>query len=355
MGNAPASAYLCGKNQSMFRFEKSFSLKKYNTFGLDANTRYYFEFTEEEDLPAFLLSFEQWQQMLLLFLGGGSNLLFKRDFEGLVLKANIPGIKLLNEDKNNVWLEVGSGEKWDDFVSYCVNYGYSGIENLSLIPGNTGAAPVQNIGAYGVEVKDFVTLVKGFDLLTFQFREIPAKECEFAYRNSIFKNRLKGSFIITSVVFRLDKFPEFRLNYGDLKAEVEKLGGENLHHVREAVMAIRQRKLPDPEIMGNAGSFFKNPVVMNAKARELKTAFPAVPVYPAGEGQSKVAAAWLIEQCGWKGYREGDAGVHEMQALVLVNYGKATGEQLLALSQKIRQSVMDRFSIELEPEVLVVG
>lgn len=339
----------------MFRFEKNFSLKQHNTFGLDAKARYYFEFTEEEDLPVFLCSFEAWQQLPLLFMGGGSNLLFKGDFEGLVIHANTPGIKLLREDKNHIWLEAGSGEKWDNFVSYCVNCRYGGMENLSLIPGNVGAAPVQNIGAYGVEVKDFVVAVKGFDLLTFQFREIPAEACEFAYRNSIFKNQLKGRFIVTSVVFKLDRFPEFRLNYGDLKAETEKLGTENLHHIREAIIAIRRRKLPDPEVLGNAGSFFKNPVMANDKALELKTAFPSVPVYPVGDGRSKIAAAWLIEQCGWKGHREGDAGVHRMQALVLVNYGEATGEQIFALSQEIRQSVIDRFSIELEREVQVVG
>ena len=339
----------------MFRFEKDFSLEKYNTFGLDVKASHYFEFTEEEDLPEFLCFFESWQQLPLLFLGGGSNLLFKGDFEGLVIQSGIPGIKMLHEDNKYVWLEAGAGENWDGFVSYCVNDHYGGIENLSLIPGNVGAAAVQNIGAYGVEIMDFVVSVKGFDLMTFQFREIPATECKFAYRNSIFKNELKGRFIVTSVIFRLDKFPEFKLNYGDLKAEAEKLGGGNLYHLREAVIAIRRRKLPDPEILGNAGSFFKNPVVMNDKAMELKSVFPGIPVYPAGDGRSKLAAGWLIEQCGWKGYREGDAGVHDTQALVLVNYGKATGEQLLSLSQKIRKSVLDRFSVELEPEVLVVG
>lgn len=339
----------------MFRFEKDFSLGKYNTFGLDVKAGHYFEFTEEEDLPEFLCFFESWQHLPLLFLGGGSNLLFKGDFEGLVIQSGIPGIKMLREDSKYVWLEAGAGENWDGFVSYCVNDHYGGIENLSLIPGNVGAAPVQNIGAYGVEIMDFIVSVKGFDLMTFQFREIPATECKFAYRASIFKHELKGRFIVTSVIFRLDKFPEFNLNYGELRTEVEKLGEENLYHLREAVISVRRRKLPDPEILGNAGSFFKNPVVMNSKAMELKSAFPDIPVYAAGEGRSKLAAGWLIEQCGWKGYREGDAGVHVRQALVLVNYGKATGEQLFSLSQKIRKSVLDRFSVDLEPEVLVVG
>jgi len=339
----------------MIRFKQDFSLKKYNTFGLDVSTGNFFEFTEAEDLPEFLCYFRSWQQMPLLFLGGGSNLLFRSNFEGLVIHANVPGIRLLQEDRNSVWLEAGAGENWDRFVSWCVNYQYGGIENLSLIPGNVGAVPVQNIGAYGVEIENFVVSVKGFDLMTFRFREIPAAECRFAYRNSIFKNELKDKFVVTSVIFRLEKFPEYQLHYGDLKVEVEKLGGESLQHIREAVISIRSRKLPDPEILGNAGSFFKNPVVRNEHAQQLKLANPDMPVYAAGDGLSKLAAGWLIEQCGWKGYREGDAGVHQQQALVIVNHGKATGEQLLSLSSKISKSVLERFSVELEPEVLVVN
>ncbi|MEL7588915.1 MAG: UDP-N-acetylmuramate dehydrogenase [Prolixibacteraceae bacterium] len=339
----------------MVRFEKNFSLQKYNTFGLNARSRYYFEFTEEEDLPAFLCRFEEWPGSPLLFLGGGSNLLFRGDFEGLVLHVSIPGIKMLREDDRHVWLEAGAGETWDNFVLWCVNAGYSGVENLSLIPGNVGAAPVQNIGAYGIEVRESVSLVKGFDLKSFEFLEIPAESCEFSYRDSIFKRRLKGRFIVTSVVFKLNKFAAFKLSYGDLKEEVEKLGGVNLSHVREAVIAIRRRKLPDPEILGNAGSFFKNPLVQQDQAEELKAAFPSLPVYPAGDGYAKLAAGWLIEQCGWKGYRMGDAGVHEKQALVLVNYGHATGEQLLELSRRIRESVRGRFSVDLEPEVMLIG
>ncbi len=338
----------------MVRFEKNFSLQKYNTFGLDVKAAHYFEFTEEEDLPRFLCYFDSWQKMPRLFLGGGSNLLFRNNFEGLVLQSSIPGIRLLREDRNHAWLEAGSGENWDGFVSYCVNCGYGGIENLSLIPGNVGAVPVQNIGAYGVEVRDFIDSVKGFDLTTFQFREIEAVDCQFGYRNSIFKNELKNRFLITSVIFRLDKFPEFKLDYGDLRTETERLGGPRLDHLRQAVIAIRRRKLPDPEVLGNAGSFFKNPVIPDARAAALKSVFPALPVYPAGDGLTKLAAGWLIEQCGWKGYREEDAGVHDRQALVLVNYGQATGEQIFLLAQKIIHSVRERFSIELEPEVLVL-
>lgn len=339
----------------MIRFAENYSLKKHNTFHLDCQARYFFEFTEAEDLPYFLANFPGWENLPLLFLGGGSNLLFAGDFDGLVLHANVPGIKQIREDRNHVWLEVGAGENWDQFVGYCVANWFGGVENLSLIPGNVGSAPVQNIGAYGVEVCEYIEAVKGFDLKTFTECEMAAADCRFGYRDSIFKNELKGRFVVTSVVFRLDKFIEFRLGYGDLKTEVEKRGGENIHHVREAVIAIRESKLPDPNRIGSAGSFFKNPVVESALADKLKAGFPAMPVYPAGEGKSKLAAGWLIEQCGWKGFREGDAGVNEKQALVLVNYGGASGREIYDLSQKIKRSVAERFGVWLEEEVNFIG
>lgn len=339
----------------MIRFAENYSLKNYNTFHIDCQARYFFEFTEAEDLPYFLANFHDWQKLNLLFLGAGSNLLFISDFDGLVLHANIPGIKQIKEDRNHVWLEVGAGENWDRFVGYCAANWLGGVENLSLIPGNVGSAPVQNIGAYGVEICEYIESVKGFDLKTFTEYEIPAADCRFGYRDSIFKNELKGRFIVTSVVFRLDKFIEFRLNYGDLKAEVEKRGGENIHIVRDAVIAIRESKLPDPEKIGNAGSFFKNPVVDSTLAEQLQAEFPAMPVYPAGEGKSKLAAGWLIDQCGWKGYRQGNTGVHEKQALVLVNYGGASGKDIYELAQKIKRSVNERFGVLLEEEVNFIG
>ncbi|WP_372773300.1 UDP-N-acetylmuramate dehydrogenase [Mangrovibacterium sp.] len=339
----------------MIRFEENFSLKAFNTFGVDAKARYFFEFTELEDLPVFLASFPDWEKVPLLVMGGGSNLLFTADFEGLVLHANIPGICQVKEDRNYVWVEVGAGEIWDRFVAWCVSQRFVGLENLSLIPGNVGSAPVQNIGAYGVEVCDLVDTVKGFDLKTFTDYEIPGAECRFGYRDSIFKHELKNRFIVTSVVFRLDKFAEYKLDYGDLKAEVERRGGENLNNIREAVIAIRESKLPDPERLGNAGSFFKNPVVANVVAEQLKSQFPAMPLYPAGEGKSKLAAGWLIDQCGWKGFRDGDAGVHEKQALVIVNHGKASGAELYALALKIQESVRKQFNVQLEPEVNILG
>lgn len=339
----------------MIRFAENYSLKNYNTFHIDCQARYFFEFTEAEDLPYFLANFPNWEKLDLLLLGAGSNLLFISDFDGLVLHTNIPGIKQVREDRNHVWFEVGAGENWDRFVGYCVANRLGGIENLSLIPGNVGSAPVQNIGAYGVEVCEYIESVKGFDLKTFSEYEIPAADCRFGYRDSIFKNELKGRFIVTSVVFRLDKFVEFRLDYGDLKEEVEKRGGENVHYVREAVIAIRESKLPNPDKIGNAGSFFKNPVVDSALAEQLKAEFPAMPVYAATEGKSKLAAGWLIDQCGWKAYREGHVGVHDKQALVLVNYGGALGREVYDLSQKIKRSVAERFGVLLEEEVNFIG
>lgn len=339
----------------MIRFSEDFSLKNYNTFGVDATARFFFEFTEGEDLYEFLQANESWHEEEIFLLGGGSNLLFVDNFNGLIIHPNVPGVNVVRETRNQVWLEVGAGENWDNFVDYCVKSEYYGLENLSLIPGTVGAAPVQNIGAYGVEVQDFVETVHGFDLQTMTKYSVPVEQCQFAYRDSVFKRELKNRFIVTSVVFRLEKFADFKLDYGSLKAEVEKLGDVTPKHVRDAVIAIRKSKLPDPEEIGNAGSFFKNPVVDSALADMLKAVHPEMPVYDAGDGKSKLAAGWLIDQCGWKGYRDGDAGVHEKQALVLVNYGKATGGEIYNLSQKIRQSVVEKFGITLEPEANIIG
>ncbi|MFW5756096.1 MAG: UDP-N-acetylmuramate dehydrogenase [Tangfeifania sp.] len=335
----------------MIRFSENHDLTNYNTFGVKASACYFFEFTEREDLSVFLHSNESWKDSSLLVLGGGSNMLFLNDFNGLVMHPNIPGIAVIKEDRQNVWMEVGAGEDWDDFVKYTVNYGLSGIENLSLIPGSVGAAPVQNIGAYGQEVSETIEIVKGYDLLNNEPVEFSVAECEFDYRSSIFKTRLKNQVIITSVVFRLEKFPEFRLDYGLLGEKVKEKGETNLQNVRKAVIDIRTSKLPDVNELGNAGSFFKNPVVDEETGGKLKARFPELPVYLAGEGKSKVAAGWLIEQAGWKGHREGDVGVHEKQALVLVNYGNATGQEIFDFSEKIKQSVLDTFGVELEREV----
>lgn len=339
----------------MIRVYSDFSLKEYNTFNIDAKAKYYFEYTETEDLADFLMRNNDWPSWQRLIIGEGSNLLFLNDFDGLVINPNIPGIATIQEDRNNVWLEVGAGVHWDELVDFAVFHNWGGIENLSLIPGKVGATAVQNIGAYGMEIQNRIESVTGFDLETLSDYTLGAKDCQYAYRDSIFKNRLKERFIITSVTFKLDKFPEFILNYGELKAETEKLGNINLRNIRKAVIAIRESKLPDPRVYGNAGSFFKNPIIESSLAEQLLAENPKMPHYPASEDKTKLAAGWLIEQCGWKGFRRGDAGVHEKQALVLVNYGNATGKEIYDLSEEICQSVQAKFGVELEREVNVIG
>lgn len=339
----------------MIRSLANYSLKRHHTFGTSATTKYYFEFTETEDLSYFLATNKDWQNLSVLILGEGSNLLFINDFDGLIINPNIPGIKIVHEDRNNIWLEAGSGVVWDQLVEYAVFNNWGGIENLSLIPGKVGAAAVQNIGAYGMEIQNQIESVTGIDLETQLEYTIEQSNCQFGYRDSIFKNELKNRFVITSVVFKLDKFPEFILNYGDLKTETEKLGTINLRNIRQTVIRIRESKLPDPRVMGNAGSFFKNPVIGTKFAEQLKANNPTLPIYPASEGKTKLAAGWLIEQCGWKGVRRGDAGVHEKQALVLVNYGDAAGKEIYDLSEEIKQSVQEKFGVELEREVNVIG
>ena len=335
----------------MIRFKENYSLKNHNTFGIDALTKFYFEFTDPADLFQFTQSNENWHEEPVLIVGEGSNLLLLDDYSGLVLHPNIPGIREIKEDRQNIWIEAGAGETWDELVQYAVDYGFGGIENLSLIPGKVGAAPVQNIGAYGQEVGNTIELVKGFDLQTKEPVEFTSAECEFGYRSSIFKAKLNNRVVITSVVFRLSKFPEFLLGYGDLEKKVQEKGAINLRTIRQSVIEIRQSKLPDVKELGNAGSFFKNPEVENAVAEKLKLAYETLPVYQASTGKSKLAAGWLIEKAGWKGFRDGDAGVHEKQALVLVNYGNAKGKQIFDLSEKIKQSVFEKFGVEIEREV----
>jgi UDP-N-acetylmuramate dehydrogenase len=335
----------------MIRFLENYNLQAYNTFGVEVKTKYFFEFTELEDLDPFLQLNETWKEEKILLLGEGSNILFLNDFEGLVVHPNIPGVQIINEDRQYVWLEVGSGENWDEFVRYCVDCQFGGIENLAFIPGNVGAAPVQNIGAYGQEVQNVVDCVKGYDLDKREFVEYSNTACEFSYRNSIFKSKFKNRFIITSVVFKLDKFPEFNLGYQKLEKRVIEQGEVNLQNIKQAVIDIRSEKLPDVNVIGSAGSFFKNPIVDIETAKKIEGEHKEMPVFPAGEGKVKLAAGWLIEQCGWKGYREGDLGVHEKQALVIVNYGKASGADIYNLSEKIQESVIEKFGVKLDREV----
>jgi len=337
--------------KSMIRFLENYSLKSHNTFGIDVKAKYFFEFTEAEDLDIFLDSNKSWQEEKVLILGEGSNILFLNDFDGLVIHPNVPGVEVVNEDRQNIWIEAGAGENWDEFVKYCVDYGFGGAENLAFIPGTVGAAPVQNIGAYGQEVANIIEKVKGYDLSEQRIVEYTNSACSFAYRNSIFKTRLKEKFIILSVTFKLDKFPEYKLNYKALEQKVARFGEINLENIKRAVTEIRTEKLPEITETGSAGSFFKNPVVDIAVAKKIEKEFGEVPGYSAGEEKVKLAAGWLIEKAGWKGYRKNDFGVHNKQALVIVNYGNATGKEIYNLSEEIKKSVLEKFGIELEREV----
>lgn len=338
----------------MIRLLNNFDLTNYNTFGLHTSAKRFFEFTESDELLVFLQREKLPSDYLIM--GGGSNLLFQNDYNGLVIFPNIPGVVEEHEDRNFVYLEAGAGVEWDELVRLSVTYGLGGLENLSLIPGKVGAAPVQNIGAYGVEVKDCVHIVRAIDLETAQRIEFTNDECEFAYRDSIFKNKLRNKVVVTSVVFKLDKFHEFKLEYGALNAEVQKLGEINLQNIRQAVITIRETKLPDHKVLGNAGSFFKNPVINKTVADKLQSDFGKVPVYPVLDSDNvKLAAGWLIDQCGWKGFREKQVGVHEKQALVLVNYGGAKGHEIVRLADQVKTSVFEKFGIMLEPEVNIIS
>lgn len=334
---------------------KNVQLKKYNTFGLDYKADYMVSVLTEEEASCFFKGNISGIKPFLI-LGSGSNILFTSDFKGTILYPEIGGISIENdEDKGNVIVSSGAGVNWDTFVEWTVNKGLGGLENLSYIPGKVGATPVQNIGAYGVEVKDKIVKVKTISTTDGTTRLFSNNECEFGYRNSIFKNIEKGKYLVTRVYFKLQINPNLNLGYESLKEEVNKLGPLNLKNVRQGVINIRRRKLPDPEITGNAGSFFKNPVVLDTLALSLKNKFPGMPLHEDKKGFKKLAAGWLIEQCGWKGKRTGDAGVHDKQALVIINHGKATGKEIYDLSEQIKKSVFENFGVNLEREVEVVG
>lgn len=339
----------------MYHLSHDFSLKSNNTFGICAIAKHYLTVDSPEDLILFFKDNDPEKEEKRLFMGAGSNLLFVNDFNGLVIHPEIPGIKQIAENNDFVEIEAGAGVEWDHFVGYCVEKGWGGVENLSLIPGNVGAVPVQNIGAYGVEAESVIAEVKGIDLDRLKIKSLKHAECKFGYRTSIFKEQLKENFIVTSVVFRLSKHPDFQLQYGALEAEVEKLGERNLQNIRKAVIAIRESKLPDPAKVGNAGSFFKNPVVAEEVAKALKDIYPDVPIYPFAPGLVKIAAGWLIEKAGWKGRSEGNAAVHDKQALVIINKGNASGKEIFDLSEMIVENILLKFNIELEREVLVIG
>lgn len=335
---------------------KNIPLKKYNTFGLDYKADCMIHISTEKEATALFKGTVSWKKPLLI-LGSGSNILFTGDYKGTILYPELGGIKIEEQIQNEETIIISAGASiiWDDLVKWTVNKGFGGLENLSLIPGKVGATPVQNIGAYGVEVKDKIVKVKTINVDDGSIQVFSNGECEFSYRNSIFKNSKKSKYLVTRVYYRLTVSPLLNLNYGSLKEEVNKLGGETLKNVRQAVINIRRNKLPDPEITGNAGSFFKNPVILSTDAAQLKKDYPLMPVYEDQSGYTKLAAGWLIDQCGWKGKRTGDAGVHDKQALVLVNYGNATGKEIYNLSEEIKKSVHEKFGVALEREVEVVG
>ena len=330
--------------------KENISLLSYNTFGIDAKADYFIEYNSVEELQTALKS-EIVKSNRLLHIGGGSNLLFMKDFKGVILHSAINFIKKVSEDTDTVMLEAGAVVDWDDFVAYTVENGWGGVENLSLIPGEVGASAVQNIGAYGVEVQDVILKVNAVEIETGEPKTFSVEDCQYGYRESIFKKELKGKYIITSVLFKLQKQPEYKLNYQHLEAEVLKNGDINLQNIRQTIIAVRESKLPDPKIFGNAGSFFMNPVISKAHFNELLAQYPQMPHYFVSETEEKVPAGWLIDQCGWKGKQIGNAGVHDKQALVLVNKGGATGAEIVYLAEQIQASVKSRFGIELRAEV----
>ncbi len=337
----------------MLEIKENFTLKKYNTLGIDVKTRYFAEYFSVTELIDFF-NLHPKQDLPLIILGGGSNVLFTKDFEGYVLHPDIKGIEIIDDSDDFVKIRVGAGVDWDELVDYCVDRNWGGIENLSLIPGNVGTCPIQNIGAYGVEVKDVITEVETLEIDRLKIHLFKNEDCRFGYRDSIFKRKLKGKHIINYVTFQLNKQPAFKLDYGNLKEELGKYNEINIKNIRQAVINIRESKLPKPEDIGNAGSFFKNPVVQNYKADELKKYYPEMPTYIQGSELIKIPAGWLIEKAGWKGKSIGRAGVHNKQALVLVNHGGATGREILYLAQEIQKSVKEKFGIDLEMEVNIV-
>jgi len=323
------------------------SLKDHNTFGMDVKADRMVDWSTPDELKGILADLER----PVLMIGGGSNLLFMSDFKGTVLHSSVTTIDILGITNDHVHIRVGSGVVWDDFVAWCAVNGYWGVENLSAIPGEVGASAVQNIGAYGVEAKDVIDTVQTICLTDGSERDFSNAECRYGYRQSILKNELKGQYAVAYVIFTLSRKPQPRLGYGALEQEVERLGGPSLENIRQAVISIRGSKLPDPNVLGNAGSFFMNPVITEQEFNIIRSNYPDVPSYPAADGMIKVPAGWLIEKTGWKGRSLGPAAVYEKQALVLVNKGGATGTDIKHLADTIIEDVRQKFGITLSTEV----
>lgn len=335
--------------------QQNISLKQYNTFGIDVNAKEFVSVDTLEELQILCQAFNLNERKLLI-MGGGSNLLLTDHFNGMVIHVNLKGIQVMHENDEHVWIKSMAGEVWHKFVLWCVERNFAGLENLSLIPGYVGAAPMQNIGAYGVELKHTFDSLEAVEIATGEIKKFTNDECKFGYRESIFKHEAKGKYIIASVTFKLNKKPLFNTTYGAIQQTLEKMQVNELSikAISDAVIAIRSSKLPDPKVLGNAGSFFKNPEIDVQQYEQLKANFPELVAYPAGKDKVKLAAGWLIEQCGWKGKVVGHTGSHKDQALVLVNYGNATGQEILDLAQQIQISVKEKFGVDIVPEVNVI-
>ncbi|HCY89087.1 MAG TPA: UDP-N-acetylenolpyruvoylglucosamine reductase [Chitinophagaceae bacterium] len=344
-------------------FTENYPLRSLNSFHMDVKARYFAAFHSVDALREQIDEMNRHpRQVPRMVLGGGSNILFTKDPDAFILKNDIPGIEQVGEDNGYVYLKSGAGVNWHSFVMHCINENLAGVENLSLIPGNVGASPMQNIGAYGVEIRDVFHELEAIDLHSGELVRFGLNDCAFGYRESVFKNKYKHRFAIVSVTFRLSKKPNYHISYGAIRQELEAMDVQDLsiRAVSDAVIRIRKSKLPDPDQIGNAGSFFKNPEISQELFQSLLQQYPGIPGYPTTNGQIKIAAGWLIEHSGpsegqsWKGYREGDAGCHAKQALVLVNYGSARGEEIASLSQRIAVSVSKKYGIQLETEVNII-
>jgi UDP-N-acetylmuramate dehydrogenase len=339
----------------MLQIQQDVSLKNFNTFGVEASAKYFVEINHEDELVELFMD-PQWKQMELLVIGGGSNMLLITDFDGLVIHMNIRGFEP-RINHNEVYIEAGGGEVWNDLVNFCVAREYAGLENLSLIPGSVGASPIQNIGAYGVELQDVFHSCKAFEIATGTFKTFTKADCKFGYRESIFKSEVKGQYIITSVKLQLSLIPNLNLRYGAIEQELIARGitKPTIKDVSQVVSHIRVSKLPDPSTIGNAGSFFKNPVISQTEFAPIQAKFPEIVNYPAGDSYVKLAAGWLIEQCGWKGKVAGNTGTWKNQALVLVNHGGATGQEIFNFSSQIIDSVYTKFGVTLQREVNIIN
>src|SRR5690554_548793 len=334
--------------------QENINITPFTTFGVEVSSRYFATFSSIEELRKLLAEVKDQQ---LLVLGGGSNMLFRKDYEGITIKNEITGISVIEENEESVLLKVGAGEVWHNFVLYSIEHNLGGIENLSLIPGSVGASPMQNIGAYGVEIKDVFDSLEAIEIATGELHTFSHQDCQFGYRESVFKKELKGKYIIVSVSYKLSKQPKLNTSYGAINSELAKKGitQPSIKDVSDVVIAIRQSKLPDPKEIGNAGSFFKNPVIPKSHYIALQKTYENIPSYPVSKDTVKVPAGWLIDNAGWKGKTIGEYGVHKNQALVLVNYGKANGNDIFQLSEDIIADIYKRYQIKLEREVNIIA